>query len=284
MSAQIIDGKRIATQIRSSLTTEVASLKKQHGRAPGLAVILVGNDPASKVYVSYKNKACEETGIKSVNYELPADTKEDKLQALIAKLNADPKIDGILVQLPLPEHINTSKVVDHIAPAKDVDGFNPVNMGLLTLGRAKLRPCTPKGVISLLDKTKIDLTGTEAVVIGCSNIVGRPMALELLAKRATVSICHSKTRDLSSYVKRAEILIVAVGIANFIPGAWIKPEAVVIDVGINRLPDGSLTGDVNFAEAKQTASFITPVPGGVGPMTIASLMENTLLAYKGNNA
>ncbi len=283
MSAQIIDGKQTASDIRLGLKSKVDKLKATGARVPGLAVILVGDNPASKVYVEYKNKACKEVGIKSVSHDLPKTTSEDDLLALIDKLNSDNSINGILVQLPLPEHIDTNHVIDHISPEKDVDGFHPVNMGLLAINRAKLRPCTPKGVITLLDNTGVDLVGKEAVIVGSSNIVGRPMALELLAKRATVSICHSKTIDLESHVRRADILVVAVGIPYFIPGQWIKPGAVVIDVGINRLDSGKLCGDIDFDNAKEIASFITPVPGGVGPMTIASLMENTLIAYKNIN-
>lgn len=279
MSAQIIDGNRVAAEIRAILKQEVDSTIAQGKRVPGLAVILAGDDPASKVYVSFKNKACAEIGIKSFSYDLPGRTEQAELLNLIEELNNDARIDGILVQLPLPSHIDTNEVIDRITPEKDVDGFHPENMGLLAINQAFLRPCTPKGVITLLEQIKIDLIGKEAVVIGSSNIVGRPMVLELLNKRATVTVCHSKTKNLAAHVKRAEVLVVAVGIPDFIPGKWIKPGAVVIDVGINRLPDGKLTGDVDFKTARENASFITPVPGGVGPMTIASLMQNTLIAY-----
>jgi len=279
MSAQIIDGNRVAAEIRAILKQEVDSIIAQGKRVPGLAVILAGDDPASKVYVSFKNKACAEIGIKSFSYDLPGRTEQAELLNLIEELNNDARIDGILVQLPLPSHIDTNEVIDRITPEKDVDGFHPENMGLLAINQAFLRPCTPKGVITLLEQIKIDLIGKEAVVIGSSNIVGRPMVLELLNKRATVTVCHSKTKNLAAHVKRAEVLVVAVGIPDFIPGKWIKPGAVVIDVGINRLPDGKLTGDVDFKTARENASFITPVPGGVGPMTIASLMQNTLIAY-----
>lgn len=284
MTAQIINGKQTAHDIRLTLKAKVDSLKATGARMPGLAVVLVGDDSASQVYVEYKNKACQEVGIKSLSHDLPQDTSEVELLTLINTLNVDPDIDGILVQLPLPKHIDTNKVIDHIHPTKDVDGFHPVNMGLLAINRAKLRPCTPKGVITLLENTKVNLVGKEAVVVGSSNIVGRPMTLELLAKRATVTVCHSKTINLESHVRRADILVVAVGIPYFIPGQWIKSGALVIDVGINRLDSGKLCGDVEFDRAKKMASFITPVPGGVGPMTIASLLENTLIAYDALNA
>jgi methylenetetrahydrofolate dehydrogenase (NADP+)/methenyltetrahydrofolate cyclohydrolase len=278
MPAQILDGRQIAADIRLDLTQRVAARVAAGKRAPGLAVIQVGNDPASSVYVRNKRKACDEIGIHSEAFDLPASTRQDELLALVSRLNDDPAIDGILVQLPLPAGLDADAILDHIRPDKDVDGFHPDNLGRLAQKRPVLRPCTPAGVMTLLERTGIALEGKEAVVVGASNIVGRPMALELLAARCTVTVCHSKTRDLEAHVRRAEVLVVGVGRPHFIPGDWIQQDAIVIDVGINRLDSGALVGDVETEVAAQHAAWITPVPGGVGPMTIATLMQNTLYA------
>jgi methylenetetrahydrofolate dehydrogenase (NADP+)/methenyltetrahydrofolate cyclohydrolase len=278
MSAQMIDGKAIAIELKNTLKQKNDARLAQGLRAPGLAVILIGADPASQVYVGSKRRSCEEIGFKSVSYDFEETTSESELLDLIASLNANPEIDGILVQLPLPAHINAEKVIESIAPDKDVDGFHPYNIGRLAQRNPQLRPCTPKGVMTLLKSTGIDLKGQEAVVVGASNIVGRPMALELLLGGCTTTVCHRWTKDLESHVRRADILVVAVGKPNFIPGEWIKEGAVVIDVGINRLENGKLTGDVEFDVAKDKAAWITPVPGGVGPMTVATLLENTLFS------
>jgi methylenetetrahydrofolate dehydrogenase (NADP+)/methenyltetrahydrofolate cyclohydrolase len=278
MSAQMIDGKAIAIELKNTLKQKNEARLAQGLRAPGLAVILIGADPASQVYVGSKRRSCEEIGFKSVSYDFEETTTESELLELIASLNANPEIDGILVQLPLPAHINAEKVIESIAPDKDVDGFHPYNIGRLAQRNPQLRPCTPKGVMTLLKSTGIDLKGQEAVVVGASNIVGRPMALELLLGGCTTTVCHRWTKDLESHVRRADILVVAVGKPNFIPGDWVKEGAVVIDVGINRLEDGKLTGDVEFDVAKEKAAWITPVPGGVGPMTVATLLENTLFS------
>ena len=280
MGAKILDGKTIAADIKEVVRIEVEALVAAGKRQPGLAVIQVGADPASSVYVRNKRSSCDKAGIISIEHDLSAETSEDQLLAIVAQLNSDERVDGILVQLPLPSHINADRVIETIDPNKDVDGFHPYNMGRLALKMPLLRPCTPCGVMTLLERTGIDLIGKEAVIIGASNIVGRPMALELLSAGCTISVCHSKTTDLEAHIRRAEILVVAVGIPNFINGEWVRDEAVVIDVGINRLEDGSLTGDVDFSAAQERASWITPVPGGVGPMTIATLMQNTLLAYR----
>lgn len=245
-------------------------------RAPCLAVILVGNNPASEVYVRNKKRSCEKVGITSVAHDLPATTTEAELLALIDQLNARDDVDGILVQLPLPKHIASETVIERIAPHKDVDGFHPYNMGRLLVKMPLMRPCTPRGVMIMLEHTGIDVKGMNAVVIGQSNIVGRPMALELLMERATVTICHSQTRDLPARVRDADLVVAAVGIPHFVKGDWIKPGAVVIDVGINRLDNGKLAGDVDFDAARERASWITPVPGGVGLMTVATLLQNTL--------
>ncbi len=250
----------------------------QGKRAPGLAVILVGQDPASQIYVGSKRRACEEVGFLSRSYDLPATTCESELLDLIRQLNNDPQIDGILVQLPLPQGIDNVKVLEHIAPSKDVDGFHPYNVGRLCQRAPVLRPCTPRGIITLLERYEIDTFGLNAVVVGASNIVGRPMSLELLLAGCTTTVTHRFTRNLPHHVANADLLVVAVGKPGFIPGDWIKPGAIVIDVGINRLEDGSVVGDVDFAGAAERASFITPVPGGVGPMTVATLIENTLQA------
>lgn len=278
MSAKIIDGKAIAAGLKQDIKKATDKRLASGKRRPGLAVVLIGGDPASQIYVGSKRRSCEEVGFKSDSYDLPETTTESELLTLINQLNNDNEIDGILVQLPLPKHITSDVVIEHIAPHKDVDGFHPYNIGRLAQRNPQLRPCTPKGIITLLEKTGIDLHGQEAVVIGASNIVGRPMALELLLAGCTTTVCHRMTKDLEFHVRRADVLVVAVGRPNFIPGEWIKAGATVIDVGINRLEDGSLTGDVNFNTAKEKAAWITPVPGGVGPMTVATLLENTLFA------
>jgi methylenetetrahydrofolate dehydrogenase (NADP+) / methenyltetrahydrofolate cyclohydrolase len=278
MTAQIIDGKTIAATIRSGIKEQVAKRCAAGQRAPGLVVIVVGDNPASQVYVRNKQTACAEVGFYSELCELPATVSQNELLDLIDRLNADPLIDGILVQLPLPPQMNEEAVIERIAPTKDVDGFHPYNVGRLVLRMPLLRPCTPKGVMTMLAHTGRDLSGLDAVVIGQSNIVGRPMALELLAARCTVTICHSRTKDLAAKVRAADVLVAAVGRAQFVPGDWIKNGAVVIDVGINRGADGKLVGDVDFVRCGERAAWITPVPGGVGPMTIASLLENTLQA------
>ena len=278
MSAQIIDGKAIASAVRQSVKQQVQERLQSGLRAPGLAVVLVGADPASEVYVSNKRRACEEVGFRSFAYDLPATTTQEKLEALIDQLNDDNDIDGILVQLPLPAGLDATPILERIRPDKDVDGFHPFNVGRLSQRIPALRPCTPKGIITLLEHTQVDLHGLNAVVVGASNIVGRPMSLELLLAGATTTVCHRFTNDLSEHVKRADILVVAVGKPDFIPGEWVKPGAIVIDVGMNRLPDGRLTGDIEFEPAAERAGWITPVPGGVGPMTVASLIENTLQA------
>jgi len=271
----IIDGKQIAKQLRISIADQVAMLD----RKPCLAVILVGDDPASAVYVRNKDNACKEVGFYSEKINKPEDITQAELLAEIERLNKDDKIDGILVQLPLPSHIDANQVVETINPNKDVDGFHSENIGKLMQNKPYLRPCTPKGVMTMLATTGVDLVGKNCVVVGASNIVGRPMAMELLNARATVTICNSKTTDLSAKIRQADVLVVAVGIPKLIQGDWIKAGAIIIDVGINRLDDGSLVGDVDFALAKDKAAWITPVPGGVGPMTIATLLENTLTAY-----
>jgi methylenetetrahydrofolate dehydrogenase (NADP+) / methenyltetrahydrofolate cyclohydrolase len=279
MSATIIDGKQIAAGMRDHVAAEVAALRRD-GIAPGLAVILVGEHPASQVYVRNKRAACEKARIASFSHDLPEATSEAELLALIAGLNADSTVHGILVQLPLPKQIDAMRVIEAIDPRKDVDGFHPVNMGRLALGQPCLAPCTPSGVIALIESTGHPIRGSRAAVIGRSNIVGKPAALMLLARDATVTLCHSRTPDLAQEVGRADILVAAVGKPAFVKGAWIKPGAVVIDVGINRLPDGSLVGDVEFEAAKGRAAAITPVPGGVGPMTIAMLLRNTVEAAR----
>ncbi|MGL5292564.1 MAG: bifunctional methylenetetrahydrofolate dehydrogenase/methenyltetrahydrofolate cyclohydrolase FolD [Aeromonas sp.] len=280
MSAKIIDGKQVAQTIRSQVGAQVKQRLAAGKRAPGLAVILVGADPASQVYVGSKRRACEEVGFLSRSYDLGADASSHELLALIDTLNQDPLVDGILVQLPLPRHFDTTQVLERIAPDKDVDGFHPYNVGRLALRIPTLRPCTPKGIMKLIETTGVQTHGLQAVVVGASNIVGRPMTLELLMAGCTTTTCHRFTTDLEAQVRRADLLVVAVGKPHFIPGAWIKPGALVIDVGINRLADGSLVGDVDFETARNYASFITPVPGGVGPMTVASLIENTLIACR----
>ena len=283
MSASLIDGKSIAQQLRNSVKDKVAARTASGLRAPGLAVILVGNDPASEVYVGSKRRACEEVGFVSRSYDLPETTSESELLNLIDELNADNEIDGILVQLPLPEGIDANMVIERIAPNKDVDGFHPSNVGKLALRQPGLRPCTPKGIMTLIESTGVKTHGLDALVVGASNIVGRPMTLELLLAGCTVTTTHRFTKDLEAKVNNADLLVVAVGKPEFIPGNWTKKGAIVIDVGINRLDSGALVGDVEFDVAKDRASFITPVPGGVGPMTVASLIENTLIACEEYN-
>ncbi|EGQ8036722.1 bifunctional methylenetetrahydrofolate dehydrogenase/methenyltetrahydrofolate cyclohydrolase FolD [Vibrio parahaemolyticus] len=278
MTAQNIDGTLISQTVRSEVAARVKARVAAGLRAPGLAVVLVGEDPASQVYVGSKRRACEEVGFVSKSFDLPASTSEEELLALIDELNNDNEIDGILVQLPLPAGIDTTHVLERIHPEKDVDGFHPYNVGRLAQRIPKLRSCTPKGIITLLDRYNIELRGKHAVVVGASNIVGRPMTLELLLAGCTTTTCHRFTKDLESHVRQADVVVVAVGKPNFIPGEWIKKGAVVVDVGINRLDSGKLVGDVEYDKARENASFITPVPGGVGPMTVASLIENTMLA------
>ncbi|HTO17675.1 MAG TPA: bifunctional methylenetetrahydrofolate dehydrogenase/methenyltetrahydrofolate cyclohydrolase FolD [Pseudomonas sp.] len=278
MTAQLIDGKAIAARLRQQIAQRVAERRQQGLRVPGLAVILVGSDPASQVYVAHKRKDCIEVGFESRAYDLPETTRQDELLALIDELNADPAIDGILVQLPLPKHLDASGLLERIRPDKDVDGFHPYNVGRLAQRIPLLRPCTPKGIMALLAETGVDLHGLDAVVVGASNIVGRPMALELLLAGCTVTVTHRFTRNLEEHVKRADLLVVATGITGLVKGDWIKPGAIVIDVGINRQPDGRLLGDIEFKGASERAGWITPVPGGVGPMTRACLLENTLHA------
>ena len=277
MTAKILDGKAIAKELRTNLGKRVQQRLEQRLRAPGLAVVLVGNDPASEIYVSRKRKACAEIGFISEAYNLVMDTTEEALLELVEELNANTNIDGILVQLPLPLHIDSDKILDTIHTDKDVDGFSPTNLGLLLQRRPELEPCTPKGIMTLLQYTQVALPGLEAVVVGASNIVGRPMAAELLLANCTVTICNSHTKNLADKVSRADILVVGVGKPEMVKGEWIKPGAIVIDAGINRV-NNKLVGDVEFAIAEQRASWITPVPGGVGPMTIATLLENTLYA------
>jgi methylenetetrahydrofolate dehydrogenase (NADP+)/methenyltetrahydrofolate cyclohydrolase len=276
LTANILDGKAVSAREREKSAARAADFVSRFGRAPGLAVVKVGDDPASAVYVRNKRKACEECGIASFAHDLPASTSRAELLALIQKLNRDDTVDGILLQLPLPKGLDSTEIMDTIDPAKDVDGFHPVNTGLLAQKRPGLRPCTPWGVIRLTQAYDLDLTGLRAVVVGASNIVGRPMALELLLARSTVTVCHTGTRDLRGEVERAELVVAAVGKAAYVPGEWIRDGAIVVDVGINRGADGKLCGDVEYAAAAQRASWITPVPGGVGPMTIAMLLSNTV--------
>ncbi|AHG75226.1 Bifunctional protein FolD [Mannheimia varigena USDA-ARS-USMARC-1296] len=280
MTAQIISGSEIASKIKKGISEKITHYVEQGKRKPGLAVILVGADPASQVYVGSKRKSCAEIGIESKSYDLSAETTEAELLSLIEELNQDESVNGILVQLPLPKQIDSTKVIEAIAPYKDVDGFHPYNVGRLAQRIPTLRSCTPYGVMKLLETTGMDLYGQHAVIVGASNIVGRPMALELLLAGCTVTVTHRFTKDLEHHVRQADILVVAVGKPEFIPGDWIKEGAIVIDVGINRGADGKLKGDVEYSVASQKASFITPVPGGVGPMTVAMLMQNTLQAYE----
>ncbi|HHR6575005.1 TPA: bifunctional methylenetetrahydrofolate dehydrogenase/methenyltetrahydrofolate cyclohydrolase FolD [Providencia alcalifaciens] len=278
MLAKIIDGKTIAQAIRQEVTQKVQTRIANGKRAPGLAVILVGANPASQIYVGSKRRACEEVGFLSRSYDLPDTTTEAELLKLIDDLNQDTDIDGILVQLPLPAGIDNVKVIERIHPDKDVDGFHPYNVGRLCQRAPRLRPCTPRGIVTLLERYDINTYGLNAVIIGASNIVGRPMSLELLLAGCTTTVTHRFTKDLEQHVRNADLLVVAVGKPNFIPGEWIKPGAIVIDVGINRLENGKVTGDVDFDEASKRAAWITPVPGGVGPMTVATLIQNTLQA------
>ena len=278
--ATIIDGKAISEKIRSEVKAETEKLIKEKGVTPGLAVVLVGDNPASKVYVGSKEKACGEMGFYSEKHVLPATASQDELLKLIDKLNKDKKIHGILVQLPLPKQINEDAVLEAISPEKDVDGFHPYNVGRLAIGKPLFQPCTPYGMIKMLEYSNISVEGKHAVVIGRSNIVGKPIALMLLQKSATVTICHSRTKDLKAEVKRADVVVAAIGKPEFVTGDMIKEGAVILDVGINRLESGKLVGDVDFASAEKVASAITPVPGGVGPMTIAMLMYNTLESAK----
>lgn len=276
MTARIIDGKAIAQSLKDEVRAATDTLAARGRRRPGLAVVMVGDNPASAIYVRNKRRACEETGIVSVAHDLPQSTTEIELLQIIDLLNRDTAIDGILVQLPLPDHIRASAVLDRIDPTKDVDGFHPYNVGRLALRIPLIRPCTPYGIVKMLDALGLSPRGKHAVIVGASNIVGRPMALELLLMGATITVCHRFTQDLQAHVRAAEILVVAVGHPDLIPGDWIRPGAIVIDVGMNRLADGRLVGDVKFEEARAHAGWITPVPGGVGPMTIAALMKNTL--------
>lgn len=280
MTAKIISGTELSRNIKANIATKIAGHIAQGKRAPGLAVILVGADPASQVYVGSKRRSCEEIGIFSKSYDLPETTSESELLSLIDELNRNDAIDGILVQLPLPKQIDSTKVIEAITPHKDVDGFHPYNIGRLCQRIPTLRPCTPYGVMKLLETTSVNLYGKHAVIVGASNIVGRPMALELLLGGCTITVTHRFTQNLESHIRQADILVVAVGKPEFIPGEWIKEGAIVIDVGINRGTDGKLKGDVDFAAASKRAGFITPVPGGVGPMTVAMLMQNTLDAYE----
>ncbi len=280
--AKLIDGKVISAAVKDEVAKEVALLKEQ-GITPGLAVIIVGDDPASRVYVNNKKKACEQLGMLSREYTMPADTTEEELLSLIKELNADSEINGILCQLPLPSHLNEELVINTIIPEKDVDAFHPHNVGKIMIGNYDFLPCTPAGIMEMLKYENIDITGKECVVIGRSNIVGKPMSMLLLHKNGTVTVCHSRTKNLKEVCLRADILVAAVGRANFVTADMVKEGAVVIDVGINRLDSGKLCGDVNFSEVEPKASYITPVPGGVGPMTIATLMKNTLTAAKKQN-
>ncbi|HCG72128.1 MAG TPA: bifunctional methylenetetrahydrofolate dehydrogenase/methenyltetrahydrofolate cyclohydrolase FolD [Nitrospina sp.] len=275
----LIDGKKVSGEIRNRLADEIQELKKKTGKTPGLATVLVGDDPASAVYVRNKNKICGELGFQSFEQKLSADTSEEKLLQLVGELNSNKDVHGILVQLPLPDQIDSEKILQAIDPKKDVDGFHPVNVGKLVVGNALLTPCTPTGIIALLDRYDIEISGKNAVIIGRSNIVGKPVSMLLLHRNATITICHSRTQNLEEVTRSADILVAAVGRANFVTDEMVSEGTVVIDVGINRV-DGKLTGDVDFEPVSKKASHITPVPGGVGPMTIALLMENTLKAFK----
>ena len=275
----LIDGKNVSGEIRNRLADEIQELKKNTGKTPGLATVLVGDDPASAVYVRNKNKICSELGFQSFEQKLSADTSEEKLLQLVGELNTNKDVHGILVQLPLPDQIDSEKILQAIDPKKDVDGFHPVNVGKLVVGNALLTPCTPTGIIALLDRYDIEISGKHAVIIGRSNIVGKPVSMLLLHRNATITICHSRTQNLEEVTRSADILVAAVGRANFVTDEMVSEGTVVIDVGINRV-DGKLTGDVDFEPVSKKASHITPVPGGVGPMTIALLMENTLKAFK----
>lgn len=279
--SKVIDGKAIANQIRHTIKEEVSALKTQHSLVPGLCVILVGDDPASKIYVRNKERACKEVGINSTVIRMDEQVAEKELLDTIERLNQDDNVHGILVQLPLPRHINKDAVINAIHPAKDVDGFHPINSGMLMAGQAEFEPCTPKGIIRLIEETGEDIAGKRAVVIGRSNIVGKPVAIMLLQRHATITIAHSRTRNLAEIARTADILVVAIGKPQFVDASFIKEGAIVIDVGITRV-NGSLMGDVKFEEVEKKAGYITPVPGGVGPMTITMLLENTLIAAKRN--
>jgi len=283
MSANIIDGKAVAEELLNQLKQDIDLRSKEGVRNPSLAVILVGSNPASSIYVRNKRLACEKIGVKSIAYDLPNETSEKELIALIETLNNDLNIDGILVQAPLPAHIHNDVIFETISPHKDVDGFHPKNIGLLAIRQPQLRSCTPFGVMKLIEATKLPTRGLDAIVVGASNHVGRPMALELLLAGCTVTLCHRYTQHLQQKIELADIVVAAVGRPGMIKGSWIKPGAIVIDIGINRLEDGKIVGDVEFDIARTRAGFITPVPGGVGPMTVATLMENTLLAQKLSN-
>lgn len=277
--AQIIDGKKIAAEVRAKIKEDVAGLAAK-GNTPGLAAVLVGDNPASVIYVRNKRKACEEAGMYSEEHRLPEETPQTDLKKLIARLNFDPRIHGILIQLPLPKQINTDEILMEISPSKDVDGLHPYNVGLLTMGRPAFVPCTPAGVMEMLNHAGIPIEGRRAVVVGRSNLVGRPAALLLMHRHATITVCHSRTQNIAAICREADILVAAIGKANFVTGDMVKPGAAVIDVGINRLPDGKLVGDVDFSAAEKVAGHITPVPGGVGPMTIAMLLANTVTSAK----
>lgn len=277
MGAKILDGKAVSARVKGELREKVAKMKEK-GIKPGLAVVIVGNDPASRIYVNSKKKACSEIGIESFEYALAESTSEDELVELVERLNSDGRVSGILVQLPLPGHINEERVIMAIKPEKDVDAFHPVNVGKIMIGNPDFMPCTPAGVMELIKESGIEIAGKECVIVGRSNIVGKPQAMLLLAKNGTVTICHSKTQNLEEVCKRADILVVAVGRAEMVKGNMVKPGAVVIDVGMNRLEGNRLAGDVEFSSVSEVASAITPVPGGVGPMTIAMLMRNTVKA------
>ncbi|GLR64715.1 bifunctional methylenetetrahydrofolate dehydrogenase/methenyltetrahydrofolate cyclohydrolase FolD [Marinospirillum insulare] len=280
MSAQLIDGKQVALNLREAVAKKISQHLNAGQRNPALAVILVGADPASEVYVRNKHLACEKAGVTSHSFSLDATTSQTDLENLIDQLNEDAQIDGILLQLPLPKHLNPNPLLERIRPEKDVDGFHPFNLGRLAQRQPLLRPCTPKGIMTLLEGLNLDLHGLKATIVGASNIVGRPMALELLLAGCTITVTHRFTKDLAAEVAQADIIVVGVGIPGLVKGEWIKPGAVVIDVGINRLDNGTLVGDVEFAPAAERAAWITPVPGGVGPMTVATLLENTLQAYE----
>ena len=278
MSASLLDGKHVASLRRNELKQQLEHYIAQGNQVPGLAVVLIGNDPASAIYVNNKRKACDEVGIKSHSYDLPEETTQDELLELIDELNKSEQIDGILIQLPLPDHINETVIIEHIKPEKDVDGFHPYNLGRLAQRNPLLRPCTPLGIMNLLRHYRLEVKRKHAVVIGASNIVGRPMSLELLLAGATVTVCHKFTQDLQKYVTIADFIIIATGVKDLINTEWLNQSQVLIDVGMHRLPDGSLRGDVNFSKAVDKVSWITPVPGGVGPMTIVTLLENTVMA------
>ena len=280
MAATIIDGKAIAQQIQSEVAAQIRARASEGLRPPGLAVVLVGDDGASRIYVRNKRRACDAVGITSFDYDLPLDTEQSAVLGLIDELNARDEVDGILVQLPLPEHIDETQVIERITPTKDVDGFHPYTIGRLTQRIPVLRPCTPYGIMILLERSGVDVLGLHVVIVGASNHVGRPLALEMLLAGATTTVCHRFTKDLESHVRQADVLCVAVGKPGLIPGDWIKPGAVVVDIGITRLDDGHLVGDVDFEATKERARLITPVPGGVGPMTVATLLSNTLAALE----